>query len=57
MAKGCQHGARIDAKTHHKTMQKQVAVNIRKDMKNLVFMMCKTVRIHHTVVKKQGFTR
>ena len=57
MPKGCQNEANIDAKTHQKSMQKQVAKNIWKTMKNRVFPMCKTMPKHGTVVKKRGLTR
>ena len=57
MPKGCQNGAKIDAKTHQKSMQKQVARNMRKILKNHVFPLCKTMQKHRTVVKKQGFAR
>ncbi len=57
MPKGCQHGGKIDAKTYTKSMQKQVARNMRKIMKTQSFPLCKTMPKHRTVVKKQGFAR
>ena len=57
MPKGCQNGAKIYAKPHQKSMQKQVAHNMRKIMKSRVFPMCKTVYKHRTVVKKRGLAR
>ena len=55
--KGCQHGAKIDAEIHQKPIQELVAEQIKKNIKNHVFLMCKIMQIHHTVVKKQGFAR
>ena len=57
MPKGCQNGTKIDAQTHHKSVQKQVAESMRKLMKNSVYPMCKTMQKHCTVVKKRGLAR
>ena len=56
-AKRCQNWAQINAKTCQKSMQKQVAENMRKIMKNHVIPTCKTMQKHRTVVKKRGLAR
>ena len=43
---GCQNGANFDAKTHKKSMPKQVTKKIVDIIKNHVFLMCKNMRIH-----------
>ena len=55
MQNGCQNGVKIDAKTHQNSVQKQVAIHMRKIMENRVFPMCKTMQKHRTVVKKTRF--
>ena len=52
IAKGSQHGAEIDAKTHQKSMPELVSKKIREIIKNHVSLKSKIIEIHW---KNNGF--
>ena len=41
-----QHGAKLDAQTHQKSMPKQVTEKLGNIIQNHVFLMCRNIRIH-----------